>query len=164
MVGPGQRPSQSDFSGEWALVNSTLATPAAAPALSVRQPIVSTTARGTPMPPMFSQLIVERHYTSGDRSETFMIGVQGGSFSGTSRSNTPRVETRQSVEWVGATLVIATSHQSEQSGEMRVDSEHTEVWQLDPQGRLVIGMTDRQGAAESKTTTLTYRRREPPQI
>ena len=157
IVAPGQRPDEPDFSGEWVLINSTPKTTDAASALSVRQPIVRTTARGTPMQPFFSHLIVERHFASGVRSETFMIGVEGGTVGGMPSS--VRVDTRQSVRWVGRTLVIETSRWSGPPGDMRRDTQRNEVWQFDADGRLIVALTEQEGAAESRTTTLTYRRR-----
>jgi hypothetical protein len=154
---PAQRPNESDFSGEWILIKSTPPTADAARSLTVRQPIVRTSASGAPMRPFFSHLVVERHYAMGVQSQTFMIGVEGGTVSGVPSAT--QVETRESARWADSGLVIVTSRWSWPAGELRQDSEHKEVWQLDGQGILVVTLTDQEAGEESRTTMLTYRRR-----
>jgi len=150
------RPDHPDFSGEWILVDSTNPAEGAATALSVEQPIATTTVRGTPMPPAYLELIVARHFLTGVRPARYRIGVEGGTVGGTSAA--VHVETRESVTWVGERLVIASSRWSGPPGNLQLNEQRSEVWQLDSEARLVVTTTDQQGQREAQTT-LTYRRR-----
>lgn len=154
-----ERPARPDFSGEWVLVEPADHDPAVAVALTVRQPVVSRTARGTPMAPFYRNLDVDRHLATGDRSDSYMIGVRGGSVQGTAAAGTT-AESRQLVEWVGDTLVMTIRQWAGPAGDRQPDRQHTEVWQFNADGRLVIAVTDQEGRAEVRTATFKYRRRE----
>jgi hypothetical protein len=153
-----ERPTQPDFSGDWVLVEPADHGPDVAVALTVRQPVISQTARGTPMAPFYSHLNVDRHLATGDRSDSYMIGVRGGSVQATAAGTT--AESRQVVEWVGDTLVITISQWAGRAGDRQPDRQHTEVWQVNADSRLVIAVTDQEDRAEARTATLKYRRRE----
>ncbi len=75
-----------DFSGHWVLDNPQEFTSDIARALTVRQSIARTTARGTPMEPFFRDLTVEREFSTGARSESYQIGVVGGVVGGVDRT------------------------------------------------------------------------------
>jgi hypothetical protein len=109
------------------------------------------------MQPWFKELTVERQSRAGTASETHLIGVGGGSYSGTVGSE-QRTETRETVKWADNTLVIDTWRHSGPKGQSEPHTEHREVWRFDAEGKLVITITDRGLEGESKTTTLTYRR------
>jgi hypothetical protein len=159
---PQDRP---DFSGHWILVNPRDSASDIAQALTVRQSIVRTTARGTPMKSFLKDLTVERSFTTGLRSETYQIGIEGGVVGGidrTGRGSSPTGEspqTRFAVRWAGNSLVIETGNYSGTTRESGPYTEHAEVWRFDARGRLVITATDRSSAAERTTRVLTYRRR-----
>lgn len=154
-----------DFSGHWVLENPQEFTSDIARALTVRQSIEGSTARGTPMEPFFSDLTVEREFSTGARSESYQIGVVGGVVGGVDRAgpgagpdgHSP--QTRFAVRWDGNRLVIETGTYSGPTRESGPYTEHTEAWSLDAQSRLVITLTDRRSGGESATRTLTYRRR-----
>src|SRR5262249_2516917 len=135
---------QPDFSGHWVLVDPLRPGADVARSLTIRQPIVRTTARGAPMPPAFLELTVERQSEQAVRAESYMIGSEGGSSSGG-----PGVgETRVSVLWRGDRLFIATHHTTGPSRDATTTTEHTEEWSFDERGRLVIVVVDREGDAQ----------------
>lgn len=153
-----------DFSGRWVLENPADSASDIARSLTVRQSIVRTTARGTPMEPFLKDLTVEREFSTGARSESYQIGVVGGVVGGVDRTGRAgpdgqNRETRFSVRWDGNRLVIETGTYSGPTRESGPYTEHTEVWSLDAESRLVMTVTDRRSGAESSTRTLTYRRR-----
>lgn len=116
---------------------------------SVQQPISNTGIRGTPTAPFYRQLIVTRHLPAGDRSETYLIGVEGGV-----TDSTLAVVARNSVKWFGQSLVIMTSRFSTP---IAPDERRTETWAFDSAGQLVVTITEEEGQRESRTT-LTYRK------
>jgi hypothetical protein len=152
-----------DFSGRWVLETSADAGPDVALFLTVRQPVVRTNVHGAPMPPFFKELSVERQFGDDLRIETHQIGVEGGAVGvvaanrGTASDvNVP--QTRFSVRWESNRLVIDTGRYSGPTREAGPYTEHTEVWQLDSRGRLLLSITDRGSGIASTTKTLTYRR------
>ena len=155
--GVAQVPTQPDFSGEWVL----LATDASfdAPAtLVVRQRVTRTNSRGEPMAPYFSHLIVERHYSNRVESDSYDIGIVSGTVSGTAERTIVRVT------WQGERLVMKTGTYSSPPQEPGPYSEHEEVWSLDPDGRLLITITDRSSDSQPVTVRLTYQRRAAAQL
>jgi len=160
-----QTPKEPDFSGEWVLVKASGTGSDPAPALTVRQTITRTTVRGEPMTPWFSDLTVERHFRTGVVSETYKIGMSGGSVSGTvtAASSLRREErTTAAVMWEGESLIIRTSRYSGPPHESGPYTEHEEVWSIDPSGRLSITITDRSSGTQTATVMLIYRRQSNP--
>jgi hypothetical protein len=151
-----------DFSGRWILETSAGAGPDGARALTVRQPVVRTNVYGAPMPPFFKALSVDRQFGTDIVTETYQIGIEGGMVSGLSPANRGIVpefsQTRFSVRWDDNRLVMDTGSYSGPTREAGPYTEHTEVWQLDPAGRLIISTTDRGSGIASTTKTLTYRK------
>ena len=152
-----------DFSGRWILETSAGAGPAVARSLTVRQLVVRTNVYGDPMPPFFKELSVERQFGDDLRVESHQIGVEGGVVGvvaanrGTASDvNVP--QTRFSVRWEGNRLVIDTGRYSGPTREAGPYTEHTEVWQLDSRGMLLLSITDRGSGIASTTKTLTYRK------
>ena len=145
-----------DFSGRWVLVSSSTPDPSAAQILTVRQTVTRTNVRGGPMQPFFSTLIVERQFADHAATATYQIGVQGGMVGGIVGGG--GAETRHSVLWEDNRLVIETGSYS---GTARRDgpySEHTEEWQLDAAGRLVLSVRERRSGAQEVSNTLTYQK------
>jgi hypothetical protein len=144
-----------DFSGSWVLQDPPQSNVDIPRALTIRQPLRRTTARGEPMPPVFLDLTVEKHFESEVRTDTYHIGTEGGTGTfgvfGGSRSSS-----RFSVRWDGDRLRIET--RSYPTSDTREYTEHNEVWWLDERGRLLITVVDRRSGSESATRTLTYRR------
>ena len=152
-----------DFSGRWILETSAGAGPDVARSLTVRQPVVRTNVYGAPMPPFFKELSVERQFGNDLRTETFQIGIEGGVKAvfppnrGTASDvNVP--ESRFSVRWEDNRLVIDIGSYSAPTREAGPYTEHTEVWQLDATGMLVVSLTDRGSSIVSTTKTVTYRK------
>jgi hypothetical protein len=130
----------------------------AAQELSVRQWLEHTTSvRGAPID--IPHVAIERQFQTAVRSESYQIGIESGTISGFApRANVPSVSTRYAVNWDGDRLVIETGKYSGPTREQGPYSEHDEVWSLDPEGRLLMTVTDRGSGTEPRTTQLTYRR------
>jgi hypothetical protein len=129
--------------------------------LAIHQPLRRTTVLGERMPPAFVHLTVERHFESGVRAETYHIGTVGGTVGITGDGSDPSLNPARSlvsVRWEGDRLYIETGRYSGPTRDSGPYTEHTEVWWLDEQGRLLITVTDRWSNAEVATRTLTYRR------
>jgi hypothetical protein len=141
-----------DYSGNWTLVDASMPRPIVASSLAVRQPVTRTNVRGEPMPSSFLDLIVERTFVGRTTTDTHQIGVQGGFVWGAG------FQTRFSVTREDNRLVMATASYSGSGSESRPTSEHNEVWELDPDGMLIISVTDTETGREPKSTRLTYRR------
>jgi len=148
-----QVPKEPDFSGEWKLVEAAGPASAPASALTIRQTITRT--RGEPMPPWFSDLVVERHFKHGVESDSYKIGLVGGTMSGVG-------ETRVAVTWDRASLIIRTGTYSGPVHEHGPYTEHEEVWSFDPVGRLVIAISDRPSGSKPTSIRLIYRRQAAP--
>jgi hypothetical protein len=161
--GVAQMPKEPDFSGEWVLVQASGASDPA-PALTVRQSITRTTARGEPMTPWFSELGVQWHFKMGVESENYKIGVIGGTVAGipTGRSSPQGEWTTVAVTWAGTSLTIRTGKYSGPPHERGPYTEHEEVWSFDPGGRLLITITDRSSSSQPTTGRLIYRRQPTP--
>lgn len=152
MASASRAQDKPDFSGQWALVAAAPASAAGvAPKLIVRQPIVRTTARGTPMKPAFTTLTVERVFADRTSRDTFQIGVEGGMIAGGGFRST------NSVRWEESRLVIASASYSGPGSESLLN-EHSEVWELDPDGLLMITVADIEAGHDSTSKRLTYRR------
>src|SRR5262245_58729892 len=67
-----------DFSGRWILEPPSQPIPDIPVALTVRQSIRRTTARGEPMTPYFNEIEIDRELPDGIHSETYEIGIIGG--------------------------------------------------------------------------------------
>jgi hypothetical protein len=152
-----------DFSGRWILESPADAGPDVARSLTVRQLVVRTNVYGAPMTPFFKELSVERQFGNDVRTETYQIGIEGGVVGVVSpnRATGPDVnvpQTRFSVRWEENRLVIDIGSYSGPTRESGPYTEHTEVWQLDATGMLILSMTDRGSGIASTTKTLTYRK------
>jgi hypothetical protein len=141
-----------DFSGRWELAAAAPSSAGAAMRLIVRQPIRRTNVFGAPMKPSFLELIVERTFADRTTIDTHQFSVEGGMVGGGG------FQTRFSVHWDGNRLVMATASSSGSGAEIRPTSEHSEVWELAPDGMLIVTVTDTETAREPQSTKLTYRR------
>jgi hypothetical protein len=158
--GASQKPKEPDFSGEWVLVKATGSVSNPARALSVQQTITSTTRRGGPMKPYYSDLRIERQLDSGAVAESYKIGLIRGSVSGTAAgASSPQNErTVVAVKWQGNDLTITTGRYSGSPEQPGPYTEHQEIWSLDADGRLSIRTTDESSAAAVARATLVYQR------
>jgi hypothetical protein len=144
-----------DFSGHWVLESS----PSAADiprALSVTMSLVRTNVRGEPMNPFFKDITVVRELANGTSSETYQIGVVGGSLGGSVDGDFPSRHYR--VVWEKQVLVIETGNYTGPTPESGQWAERREAWSLDPEGRLRLAFTSRSSGSASSTVTLVYRR------
>jgi hypothetical protein len=144
--------SKPDFSGRWVLLRPESAGADVARTVTVRQPIVRANVHGAPMEPSFLQITLERHFARFAQTDTYLIGVQGGTVGGLNAGGSRR-STRVFARWEGDRLVIDTSSTSD--GE---SAERTEVLQYDVDGLLTVTVTERSSGVESRRMTATYRR------
>ncbi|HEX7794684.1 MAG TPA: hypothetical protein VF456_10055 [Vicinamibacterales bacterium] len=153
-----------DFSGSWVLASGP--SDADVPrALSIQQLVLRTTVRGEPMTPFFSDITITRTLAAGTSSETFKIGVIGGSVTGgvvggRIPGTTPRVVTRthSRVFWDESTLVIESGRFTGPAPETGDWSERRELLSFTPNGGLLLEMESRSSTSDRKTIVATYRR------
>lgn len=144
-----------DFSGSWVLQDPSHPGVDIPRVLIIRQPLRRTTARGEPMPPVFLDLTVEKHFEGDVRSDTYHIGTEGAT--GTFGVGGSRSSSRFSVRWDGNRLRIESTIYP--TSDTSLYTEHEEVWWLDEQGNLLIAVVNRRSdSAAAATRTLTYRR------
>ena len=139
-----------DFSGTWVLQEPPQPGADIPRVLIIRQPLRRTTVQGEPMPPVFLDLTVERHFESEVRTDTYRIGTEGGTVEGLVGGS--RSSSRLSVRWDGDRLRIET--RSYPTSDTNLYSEHDEVWWLDEQGSLLITVVDRRSDSEVATRTI----------
>jgi hypothetical protein len=150
-----------NFSGSWVLLSvSPPATDSPPRAMTVRQVLVDTTMHGQPMQPFYRDMWIGREYESRTLSETYRIGVVGGSFPGINAdgSRTGTLRAHHAVVWDDQTLVFESGTYT---GELRASgvwSERREVWTLDRDGRLRLVITTRGSDGDARTIELMYRR------
>jgi hypothetical protein len=121
--------------------------------LTIRQLITRTNALGAPIEPFFKELIVVRTFADHTQTDTYRLGVQGGIVGG-------GPQTRYSVRWEGNRLVIETGTYSGSTRQAGPYTEHTEEWELDAAGMLVLSRTNRRSNAEPSSDTLRCRRKQ----
>jgi hypothetical protein len=148
-----------DFSGRWVLASPRQSAPDIPLALSIRQTLVRTTIRGDPMEPFFRHVTVDRQFATGSRSETHLIGVQGGVVPGIRADGSPNGPTaHHAVIWNGNALVFESGSYTGQRPETGVWTERREMWSFDADGRLRVVITTRSSGDGSSARTLQYRR------
>lgn len=143
-----------DFSGSWTL-ESTLSAAEIPRTLSVTQSIVRTNVRGEPTEPFFKDITVTRALVSGTRSDTYEIGLVGGTVSGPGNGIVNGSRTYQRVVWEEQALVIESgTGPAPQSGW----ADRREVWTLDSNARLRLTITTSTSVDAPRTIVLVYRR------
>jgi hypothetical protein len=149
----------TDFSGRWVLDSASQPGPDVPRALSVRQELVRTNVRGEPMTPFFKSITIDREYNSGVRSETHPIGTIFGVVPGIPKDGSPPgPRGRHGAKWDQHDLVFESGSYTGETPGTGVWSERREVWSLQPDGRLSVGITTSGSAEKSTTVTLLYRR------
>jgi hypothetical protein len=160
MAALGVRPAaqdKPDFSGSWILGSG----PSGADipqTLSVSQSLVRTNVRGESLKPFFKDITITRSTPSGTRSETYQIGVVGGTVSGGADGSVDRSRTHYRVAWEQQVLVIESSSYTGPVPESGDWAERREVWSLDSGGRLHLAITIRRSVDAPTTVMLVYRR------
>lgn len=148
-----------DFSGRWVLAIPQQSDADIPLALSVRQTVMRTTVRGDPMEPFFGEIAIEREFEIGTRSETHLIGVQGGTVSGLRADGSPTgPRTDHAVKWDGNALVFETGTYTGQYPETGTWAERREIWSFEADGRLRVAITSRSSGDGPRAVTLHYRR------
>jgi hypothetical protein len=108
------------------------------------------------MNPFFKDITVVRELANGTSSETYQIGVVGGSLGGSVAGEFP--SHHYGVIWEKQILVIETGSYTGPTPESGQWTERREAWSLDPAGRLRLAITSRSSDSASSTATLVYRR------
>ena len=128
-------------------------------ALSVRQMVVRTTVRGDPIEPFFRDISIERQFETSTRSETYLIGVQGGTVSGMRADGSlAGLTTHHAVKWDGNALVFESGTYTGRSPETATWAERREIWSFEADGRLRVAITSRSSGDGPRAVTLHYRR------
>ena len=146
---------EPDFTGRWVLESPSQPSPDIPAALSVRQSVVSKNVRGEPMKPFFRDITVVRELANRTSSETYEIGVVGGSLGGSVAGESPSRHFR--VLWEKQVLVIESGSYTGSTPESGQWTERREAWSLDPDGRLRLAITSRSSDSDLSTVTLVYR-------
>jgi hypothetical protein len=154
-------PAGMDFSGRWTLVVA-LPTDADVPTtLTVRQSIRRTNIRGEPMTPYYDQIAIDQKSSAGMRSDTFMIGIRGGTVGGGVSSTGARIRalsTRHAVTWNGDSLVFELGTSTGDAPGTGDWTERRETWALQPNGELAITIATSGSAGPAQTVAALYRR------
>ena len=96
-------------------------------------------------------LFIERRFNGTARSESYTGGMISGPLSGTGQ---PSEATNNRLDNLGRQYAdVDTRHVAVDAGGY---SEHQEEWSLDPQGNLLIMVTDRAAGTQPTTRRLTY--------
>jgi hypothetical protein len=146
-----------DFSGVWMLESGSSGVDIPQ-TLSVSQSLVRTNVRGEPIPPFFKDITVRRSLPDGTHSETYQIGIVGGTVAGTADGNAGRPRTHHRVAWEEQALVIESGSYTGAVQESGDWTERREVWSLDSNGRLHLAITTRSSVDASTTVMAMYRR------
>jgi hypothetical protein len=149
-----QVPDKPDFSGTWVLTDPAAARPDVPRTLTVTQSVRRENVRGKPMTPFFDSLTVVREFPTDVRTDSYRIGIEGGT---SSAPGGPTCKTTFGVRWDENRLVIENGSYSRCTGGGPY-TEHTEIWQLDAAGMLILSVTDRGSDFGTRRNTLTYRR------
>jgi hypothetical protein len=111
------------------------------------------------MEPFFRDITIERQFETSTRSETHLIGVQGGTVSGVRADNRPTgPTTHHAVKWDGNALVFESGSYTGPQPETGTWAERREIWSLEADGRLRVAITMRSSDDGSRAVTLLYRR------
>jgi hypothetical protein len=146
-----------DFSGSW-ILESRSSGADIPQTLSVSQSLVRTNVRGDPMKPFFKDITVTRALATGTRSDTYQIGVVGGTVSGRADGNIKGSRTHHRVAWEEQALVIESGSHTGPVPESGDWAERREVWSLDSGMRLRLAITTRSSVDAPRTVMLVYRR------
>ena len=147
---------QPDFSGSWILESGSSGADIPQ-TLSVSQSLVRTNVRGEPMNPFFKDTVT-RALATGTRSDTYHVGVEGGSVSGRVNGSVNAPQTHNRVAWDEQALVIESGSHSGPVPQSGVWAERREVWSLDSAVRLRVVITTRSSVDAPRMVTLVYRR------
>jgi hypothetical protein len=159
----GALQNQPDFSGRWVLVTSDPAPSHAPRVLVVEQPVTRVNRLGAPMPPAYLSISIRREGASGVTNETRQIGVIGGVVGGAVGRNgsTPGPTSHFETVWRLGMLMFLTSAQGPDGPHTGDWSERSEIWSLDPDGRLRVEIVS-EGRDQARQASVSLYRRESP--
>lgn len=153
--------SGTDFSGQWALVESENADPGLASSMLVTQPVTRTSVDGTPMPPTYLFLTVERTVGRESRTDRYLIGTDAGVVGGVAAgapADRPVPLTRISTRWDERRLVIETRAYQDARRDSEPDTERVEIWQLESESTLRVTLVVRRAGLVVTDVAARYRR------
>ncbi len=112
------------------------------------------------MKPYFSELTVAREFDDRTTSETYQIGVHGGTVPGIREDGSSRQPAEDSLRrfWKDDVLSIYSGTYTGLTPASGDWTERGEVWMLDPEGRLHVSVATRSSTDVPKSTDLVYRR------
>ena len=145
-----------DFTGTWVLESGASAADVPQD-LVINQSLSRTNVRGAPMQPFFREITITRTLATGTPSETYAIGIAGGTISGVG----PGVwgaSTHHQVVWEEQSLVIDSGSFTGPLPETGDWAERREVWSLDSSMRLHLAITTSSSVDAPTSVELTYRR------
>ena len=147
----------TDFTGRWVLRSPAVAAEAA-PVLVVEQPIATRNVRGEPMPPAYVQISIRRERGLDVITETYRIGVLGGSVGGLAGSGGCVPRTHHETVWEGDTLIFSGGIHTGDSWRTGEWTERREAWSLARDGTLLIEITIEGSATLRQTQRFIYAR------
>ena len=154
-------PAGVDFSGRWTLVMAVPMDADVPTTLAVRQSIRRTNIRGEPITPFYDQIAFDYKSSAGMHSETFMVGIIGGTFGGGVSSTGTRiraVSSHHAVTWNGPSLVFELGTYTGDTPGTGDWTERRETWALQPNGELAITVATSGSAVSARTVSALYRR------
>ena len=110
------------------------------------------------MQPFFKDIAVTRALPSGTRSDTYQIGVVGGTASVRADGSANSPPTHYRVAWEEQALVMESGSYTGPAPESGDWAERREVWSLDSGVRLRMVITTRSSVDPPRTVMLVYRR------
>jgi hypothetical protein len=117
------------------------------------------------MTPYFKEISIEREFAAVTRSETFPIGVVGGSVSASAGGSTPTgPRTHHAVRWDRSALVFEHGTYSSDTRETAEWTERREVWSRELDGRLRVTITARSSSNAAGTALTLIYQRAPAQM
>ena len=146
----------TNFSGTWVMEQRTPATAPLPERLVVEQPLTTTAMRGTPMPPAYLYINVERHFADRVQKDSYQIGIEGGTVGavvGATIDPAAIIRDWLSVRWVDGELRMERDTLAASGDRTR----RVERWRVDEGGRMVISISITQ-SIRNETQTAAYRR------
>ena len=150
-----------DFSGTW-ILESSPSGPEVPRTLTVSQTLMTTNARGEPIPPAFSTIRIARGTANDTNAETHTIGVEGGISGGIAPGPDGPIATSTStrfrVVWEKQSLVFERGSYTGLVPETGNWTSLREVWSCDADGRLRLEISTGGSADAASAVALVYRR------
>ena len=126
--------------------------------MSVSQTPERANVRGGAGTVVLQDIAITRELEAGTQTDTYRIGLIGGTVAGLSAGIRTGTSTHFRVVWAEQALVIETGSYTGEKPESGQWTERREVWSLEPDGRLRLVVTTRSSVEDLRTVILVYRR------